>query len=86
VNKPGTIAMANAGPRTNGSQFFINEVRSAHLDNRHTVFGQCKEVDIVVKIANAPRDASDKPNPPVTIRRVTFAKVAEAVPGPNPYP
>jgi len=86
-NRPGTIAMANAGPRTNGSQFFINEVRSQHLDGRHTVFAQCKELDLVTKIANVAREANDRPTTPVTIRRVTFAKVAaEAAPPPPAYP
>jgi len=73
-NVPGTLAMANAGPRTNGSQFFINEVRSPHLDGRHTVFGQCREVDVVTKIANVPRDANDRPTTPVVIRRITITK------------
>ncbi|HEU0030132.1 MAG TPA: peptidylprolyl isomerase [Kofleriaceae bacterium] len=74
VNKPGSLAMANAGPSTNGSQFFIDEVRSPHLDNRHTVFGQCKEVEIVTAIANVPRGPNDKPSTPVTIRKITFVK------------
>jgi peptidyl-prolyl cis-trans isomerase A (cyclophilin A) len=87
VNRAGTLAMANAGPRTNGSQFFINEVRSPHLDNRHTVFGQCKEVDVISKIANVQRESNDRPTVAVKIKRVTFAKAApEAAPGPNPYP
>jgi peptidyl-prolyl cis-trans isomerase A (cyclophilin A) len=86
-NVPGSMAMANAGPGTNGSQFFINEVRSAHLDGRHTVFGQCKELDIVTKIANVPRDSNDKPNAAVVIRRITFARGAEVPPqGPPPPP
>jgi peptidyl-prolyl cis-trans isomerase A (cyclophilin A) len=87
-NKPGTLAMANAGPRTNGSQFFINEVASPHLDGRHTVFGECREVEIVAKMGNAPRDASDRPQPPITIKRVTIARgqaaPAQPVIGPKP--
>jgi peptidyl-prolyl cis-trans isomerase A (cyclophilin A) len=89
-NIPGTLAMANAGPRTNGSQFFINEVRSTHLDNRHTVFGQCKEIELVQKIANAPRDASDRPQPAVVIKRVTISRSQPPAPppaiGPRPQP
>ncbi len=73
-NLPGTMAMANAGPRTNGSQFFINEIRSTHLDNRHTVFGQCREVEMVQKIGNAPRDAGDRPQPAVVIKKVTISR------------
>ncbi len=73
-NVPGTMAMANGGPRTNGSQFFINEIRSTHLDNRHTVFGQCREIELISKIGNAPRDASDRPQPPVLIKKVTISR------------
>jgi peptidyl-prolyl cis-trans isomerase A (cyclophilin A) len=84
VNLPGTIAMANAGPNTNGSQFFINEVRSTHLDNRHTVFGKCDDVALITKIASVPREANDKPTKPVVIRKITFAKVAAGGPA-DPY-
>jgi peptidyl-prolyl cis-trans isomerase A (cyclophilin A) len=72
--KPGTLAMANAGPGTNGSQFFITEGAPGHLNNRHTIFGLCKEVDLVKKIEGVPRGPGDKPNEPVTITKITFAK------------
>jgi peptidyl-prolyl cis-trans isomerase B (cyclophilin B) len=72
--KPGTLAMANAGPRTNGSQFFITEIAPNWLNGKHTIFGQCKEVDLVKKIEGVPRGPGDKPETPVTITKITFAK------------
>jgi peptidyl-prolyl cis-trans isomerase A (cyclophilin A) len=74
VMKPGTLAMANAGPGTNGSQFFITEGSPGYLNNRHTIFGQCKEVDLVKKIEGVPRNAEDKPDSPVTITKIAFSK------------
>jgi peptidyl-prolyl cis-trans isomerase A (cyclophilin A) len=71
---PGTLAMANAGPSTNGSQFFIMEGEVPDLVGRHTIFGKCKEVDVVKKITGVPRDGNDKPNTAVTINHVTFAR------------
>ncbi len=73
-HEPGTLAMANAGPGTNGSQFFIDEVDNERLDNHFTVFGQCHEVELVTAIANVPRDSSDKPKQPVVIRSISFAR------------
>ena len=78
--KRGTLAMANAGPNrqtgggTNGSQFFITEGAPAHLNNRHTIFGQCKEVDLVTKITKVPRNEQDRPDAPVTITKITISK------------
>lgn len=61
-NNRGTIAMANSGPATNGSQFFINVANNNFLDNKHTVFGMVVEgMDIVDKISKMKTDASDKP-------------------------
>ena len=71
----GTLAMANAGPGTNGSQFFITEVAPEHLNGKHTIFGQCKELDLVKQIARVPQDAGNKPNTPIVMNRVTISKM-----------
>ena len=76
THKPGTLAMANAGPSTNGSQFFIDEIEATWLNNHFTIFGQCKEVDVVTRIASVPRGPNDKPDSPVTISRITIARGA----------
>jgi peptidyl-prolyl cis-trans isomerase A (cyclophilin A) len=72
--KPGTLAMANAGPRTNGSQFFITEIGPNWLNGKHTIFGQCKEVDLVKQITAVAKGPGDRPTTPVTINKITFSK------------
>ena len=66
------LAMANAGPNTNGSQFFIVTVESAPwLDGKHTVFGRVTSgMEVVDRISAVDRDANDRPREPVTIERV----------------
>jgi peptidyl-prolyl cis-trans isomerase B (cyclophilin B) len=71
----GALAMANAGPNTNGSQFFIVTADAASwLDGKHTVFGMVTGgMDIVDTISQLPRDGMDRPNDEVTIERVELA-------------
>jgi peptidyl-prolyl cis-trans isomerase A (cyclophilin A) len=71
-DRPGRLAMANSGPNTNGSQFFITEVPTPHLNGRHTIFGQCDDasVELVKKIARMPTSRGDRPADPVKINHI----------------
>lgn len=72
-NDVGTIAMANAGPDTNGSQFFINVKANNFLDPKHTAFGKVTGgMDVVTSIENTPVDGSDKPVDAVIIKSISF--------------
>jgi cyclophilin family peptidyl-prolyl cis-trans isomerase len=74
LDKAGTLAMANAGPSTNGSQFFITEEPVPRLNGKHTVFGYCKEIDVVKAIARVAKGAKDKPEEPVIMKHVTIGR------------
>ncbi len=73
--RPGALAMANHGPATNGSQFFVAEGTPEHLNGKHTIFGQCAEsLDVVKSIARVPRDKRDRPKREVVLRRVRIQR------------
>lgn len=73
-NNTGTIAMANSGPDTNGSQFFINVADNNFLDTKHTVFGRVTAgMGVVAKIEETATDSSDRPIAPMIINTITVA-------------
>lgn len=76
-DRPGRLAMANSGPDSNGSSFFITDApRHGGLDEHFTIFGQCDEPSqkVVAAIARVPRDAHNRPLTPVVIRHITIAR------------
>jgi len=81
-DRPGRLAYANAGPDTNGSQFFVTEVPYPSLNGGYTIFGQCDEASItlVKQIARMGRDSNDRPFRPVKINHITIDQGAAAKP------
>jgi peptidyl-prolyl cis-trans isomerase A (cyclophilin A) len=81
-DKPGKLAMANSGPNTDGSQFFVTEQAYDALNQHYSLFGQCDDasVEVVKAIARVQRDSNDKPLTPVVLKKVTIVHEGQPVP------
>ncbi len=75
---PGRLAMANSGPDTNDTHFFITEAAYPSFNGKYTIWGQCENVDVVKAIGQVPRDAGDTPVTPVHIQQVVIERVGLA--------
>ena len=74
-DKPGKLAMANAGPNTNGSQFFITVANTEWLTGKHTIFGEVVEGhEVVERVSKVPRNRQDRPNKEVVVQSVTIER------------
>jgi peptidyl-prolyl cis-trans isomerase A (cyclophilin A) len=88
-DRPGRLAMANSGPNTNGSQFFITEQAYDSLNQHYTLFGQCDDSSVLVvkAIARVQRDGNDKPLTPVVLQKVMIVREGQPLPpAPQPAP
>ena len=85
---PGRLAMANAGPNTNGTQFFITELPYPDLNNKYTIFGQCDSHSVLISstIARVDRNSQDKPLTPVVLNKVTIVREGQPMPPVPPAP
>jgi peptidyl-prolyl cis-trans isomerase A (cyclophilin A) len=81
---PGRLAMANSGPNTDGSQFFVTEEIQPSLNGHYTIFGQCDSSSVLVvkTITRVERDGRDKPLTPVVLKKLTIVPVGQPVPPP----
>ena len=84
----GRLAMANAGPNTNGTQFFITELPQPELDGKYTIFGQCDThtVLMVATIARVDRSSTDKPLTPVLLNKISIVREGQPMPPVAPTP
>jgi peptidyl-prolyl cis-trans isomerase A (cyclophilin A) len=78
----GRLAMANAGPNTNGTQFFVTEAPQPDLDGKYSIFGQCDahSVDLVTVITHMDRNSNDKPLTDVVLKKVTIIRAGQPMP------
>ncbi|MFT5994437.1 MAG: peptidyl-prolyl cis-trans isomerase A (cyclophilin A) [Bradymonadia bacterium] len=73
-DRGGLLSMANSGPNTNGSQFFVTEVATPHLNDRHAIFGACAEVELVERMARVPTGAASRPLQDLTIESLRISR------------